>query len=211
MSSRTCCRVHRLRFVQTSTMLKHRHLSLFHRMTFAFTDLSAKKYKRAKPVANRLAGGSGVLSAATSSASLGTALSIIGIPAAVPLGAVGGCFALASPRFFVAGKKIDAKIKKHHETVTLALAKHDSVDRLVSKAINDNRLSDSEFQIIVAELEQYNVLKEKVWARLTRKPSKNNVVDVEQNKKEAHSEGHREAESEYAELAELQKKLLSTG
>ena len=97
------------------------------------------------------------------------------------------------------------KSKKHHEIVTLALAKRDNVDRLVSKAINDNRLSDSEFQIIIAELEQCNVLKEKV----TRKPSRNNVLDVEQIKKEIRSEGRREAESEYAELAELRKKIKS--
>ena len=70
-----------------------------------------KKYKRAKTVANWLAGGAGVLSAAASSASLGTALSVIGIPAAVPLGAVGGCFALASSGFVIISKKLDVKIK----------------------------------------------------------------------------------------------------
>ena len=100
-------------------------------------------------------------------------MSIIGIPAAVPLGAVGGCFTLASSGFVIAGKKLDTKIKKHHEIVMLALAKRDTVDHLVSKAINDNHLSDAEFQIIVSELELY-VLKEKVRAKLTRKPSRNN-------------------------------------
>ena len=61
-------------------------------------------------------------------------LSVIGIPAAVPLAAVSGCFALASSGFVVAGKKLDAKIKKHNEIVTRALAKRDTVDRLVSRA-----------------------------------------------------------------------------
>ena len=76
------------------------------------TGSSGKKYKCAKTIANWLAGGSCVLSAAASSASLGTALRIIGIPAAIPLGAVGGCFALPSSEFVVAGKKLDPKIKK---------------------------------------------------------------------------------------------------
>ena len=98
-----------------------------------------KKYKRAKTVANWLAGGAGCLSAAASSASLVTAL-----PAAVPLGAVGDCLALASSGFIIAGKELDSKITKHQEIATLSLAKGDTVDRLISKAINDNRLSDSE-------------------------------------------------------------------
>ena len=104
---------------------------------------------------------------------------------------------------------MDSKIKKHHEIVTLAVAKRDFIDRLVSKAMNDKHVSDAEFQIIVAEVEQYNVLKERVRAKLMRKPSKQNVyVDVEKIRK-ARSEGRKEAESEYAELAELRKKLLA--
>ena len=65
----------------------------------------AKKYKRAKTITNWLAGGSGLISAAASSASLGTAISVIGIPATIPLVAVSGCSALASSGFAVCGKK----------------------------------------------------------------------------------------------------------
>lgn len=59
---------------------------------------------------------------------------------------------------------------------------------MVSKAINDNRLSDSEFQIIVSEFEQYNMLKEKVRAKLTRQSSRKNVADVEKIRKDVRSE-----------------------
>ena len=171
----------------------------------------AKKYKRAKTICNWFAGGSGLISAAASSASLGTALSIVGLPAAVPLVALSGGTAFASSGFVVCGKKLEAKLKKHNELVTLALAKRDSIDCLVSKAMNDGHVSDAEFQIISAELSQYHVLKERVRAKLTRKPSKQNVdsVDVEKIKDEGRKQGRREAESEYAELAELRKKLIS--
>ena len=109
------------------------------------------------------------------------------------------------------GKHFDAKLKKHHEIVTLALAKRDTVDRLVSKALNDGHVSDAEFQIISAELSQYNVLKERVRAKLTRKPSKHNVdsVDVEKIKEEGRKQGRRKLESENAELTEVRKKLLA--
>ena len=128
----------------------------------------AKKYKRAKKTTNWLSAGSGMISAACSTASFGSALTVVGIPAAIPLGGVGGLFALASSGLIIASKKLDSKIKKHQEIVTLAIAKRDTIYRLHSKALADNQISDSEFQLIMAEFQQYNVLKEAVRAKLTR-------------------------------------------
>ena len=105
----------------------------------------AKKYKRAKKIVNWSATGTGLLSAACSTASFGSALSIVGIPVAIPLGGVGGTFALVSSGLIFVSKKLDSKIKKHQEIVTLAIAKHDTVNRLLSKALSDNQISDSEF------------------------------------------------------------------
>ena len=119
-----------------------------------------KKYKRARKTTNWIATGSGLISTACSSASFGSALSVVGIPAAIPLGGLGGLFALASSGLIIASKKLDSKIKKHREIVTLAIAKRDTVYRLHSKALADNRISDSEFQLIMTEFSQYNVLKE---------------------------------------------------
>ena len=56
----------------------------------------AKKYKRAKKVVNGSAAGSSVLSALFSSASFSSAISVVGLPATIPRGGVGGAFALAS-------------------------------------------------------------------------------------------------------------------
>ena len=105
----------------------------------------AKKYKRAKKVANWSAAGSSILSTTFSGASFGPALSVIGIPAAIPLGSVGGAFAVASSGLIIASKKLDSKIKKHQEIVTLAIAKRDTVYRLHSKALADNKITDIEF------------------------------------------------------------------
>jgi len=150
----------------------------------------AKKYKRAKKFVNWSAAGSSALSAAFSSASFGSALSVVGLPATIPLGGVGGAFTLASSRLIIASKKLDSKIKKHQEIVTLAIAKRDTVDRLLSKTLADNQISDSDFQLIVTEFSQYNVLKEAVWAKLTRQPSR---PDVEKIKKDV----CREVEEEF--------------
>ena len=95
----------------------------------------AKKYKRAKKVANWSAAGSTLISTAVSSASLASALSVVGLPAAIPLGGVGGAFALASSGLIIASRQLDSKIKKHQDIVTLAIAKRDTVYRLHSKAL----------------------------------------------------------------------------
>ena len=89
----------------------------------------------------------------------------------------------------VASKKLDSKIKKHQEIVTLAIAKRDTVDRLLSKAMINNIVSDDEFQNIMAEFSQYNVLKGAVRAKLTRKPSQPNIDKI---KKDIRSEVERD-------------------
>ena len=137
-----------------------------------------KKYKRAKKFVNWSAAGSSGLSFVFSSASFGSALSVVGLPATIPLGGVGGAFAFLSSGLIVASKKLDSKIKKHQEIVTLAIAKRDTVDRLISKTLADNQTTDGEFQLIMTEFSQYNVLKEAVRAKLTRKPSKPNVDKI---------------------------------
>ena len=116
-----------------------------------------------------------------SSASLASALSIVGLPAAVPLGGVGGAFAAASSGLIIASKKLDSEIKKHQEIVTLAIAKRNTVDRLLSKALADNQISDGEFQLLMAEFSQYNVLKDAVRAKLTRQSSRPDVEKIKKN------------------------------
>ena len=145
----------------------------------------AKKYKRAKKVTNWSAAGSTLISTAVSSASLASVLSVVGLPAAIPLGDVGGAFALASSGLMIASKKLDSKIKKRQEVVTLAIAKGETVYRLYSKALADNQITDREFQLIMDEFSQYNVLKEGIRAKLTQKPSQ---PDIEKIKKDVRSE-----------------------
>ena len=87
----------------------------------------AKKYKRAKKIVNWSATVTGLISAACSTASLGSAISVVGLPVSIPLGGVGGAFALASSGLIFTSKKLDSKIKKHQEIMTLALSKGDTV------------------------------------------------------------------------------------
>ena len=63
--------------------------------------------------------------------------------------------------------------------MTLAIAKRDTVYRLHSKALSDNQLSDSEFQLIMAEFSQYNLLKEAVRAKITRNSSQPDIEKIQ--------------------------------
>ena len=74
---------------------------------------------------------------------------------------------------------------KHQEIVTLALAKRDTVDRLLSKALSNNQITDSEFQLIMTECSLYNVLKDAVRAKQTRQSSR---PDVEKIKRDLRTE-----------------------
>ena len=56
--------------------------------------------------------------------------------------------------------------------MTLAIAKRDTADRLLSKALADNQMRDREVQLIMTEFSQYNVLKDAVRAKLTGQRSK---------------------------------------
>lgn len=66
--------------------------------------------------------------------------------------------------WFLAGllspAKSDSKIKKHQEIVTLAIAKRDTVDRMVSKGLADKQIFHAEFQSIMTEYSQNHALKE---------------------------------------------------
>ena len=135
-----------------------------------------------------VATGSSVLSVAFSSASFGSAISVVGLPATIQQGGVGGGFALVSTGLIIASKGLDSKIKKHQEIVTLPTATRDTVDRMVSKALADKQMSDAEFQLIMTEYSQCHVLKEALRANefeLTRQTFR---PDIEKIKKDLRGE-----------------------
>ena len=108
-----------------------------------------------------------MFSALLSGAGITSALTLVGLPASASLAGLGEVFAGVSAGILFASKKLDSKIKKHQEIVTLAIAKRDTVDRLLSKALVDNQISDDEFQLLMAEFSQYNLLKDSVRAKIT--------------------------------------------
>ena len=124
----------------------------------------AKKYKRSHPLAHTSAVGLGSLSVGLSSGALATALTGFGIVASPALAGVATVCGLASVGFAAVSKRLNRKVTKHEKIYTLALAKRNSVNEVVSQALADKQISDVEFRIITREVEKYHTLKAEIRA-----------------------------------------------
>ena len=119
----------------------------------------AKKYKRTHSLVHTSAVGLGSLSVGLSSGALATALTGFGIVASPALAGVATLCGLTSVGCAAASKRLEQKVTKHEKIYTLALAKRNSINELVSKALSDKQISDVEFRIISREVEKYHELK----------------------------------------------------
>ena len=119
----------------------------------------AKKYKRTHSIVHRSAVGLGSLSVGLSSGAFATALTGFGIVASPALAGVATVCGLASVGFAATSKRVERKVAKHEKIYTLAQAKRNSVNELVSQALADKQISDIEFRIITREVEKYHELK----------------------------------------------------
>ena len=122
----------------------------------------AKKYKRTHSIVHRSAVGLGSLSFGLSSGALATALTGFGIVASPALAGVATVCEMSSVGFAVVSKRLERKLAKHEKIYTLALAKRNTINELVSKALADKQISDAEFTIITREVEKYHQLKKEI-------------------------------------------------
>lgn len=138
----------------------------------------AKKYKKAQTATHYTAIGLGSLSAALSTTCVALSLTGPGITVGASLGAVdaicGACSALLT------------NISKKLSLSLVAPAKLNFINALVSKSLNDNPVTDREFQIIYSELEKYFELKEAVRSKLKIKTDPG--LDNEKIKEQLHNE-----------------------
>ena len=82
---------------------------------------------------------------------------LIGVAVGAPLAAIASLTGLLSAAVGSGGGKLAKKVTKHEKTVSLAEATHLSINRLVPKALNDAVISDTEFNLIVREVENYSL------------------------------------------------------
>ena len=117
-----------------------------------------KKYKRYHDLLSKVSVSTGTLSFISSASGVGTALSGVGLPAGASLGAIGLIYGILSVFTGAVAKKVSHKINKHEQTVAIYQSKVNSIKDRISKALNDNKISDEEFHII-SEVDKYNEMK----------------------------------------------------
>ena len=88
-----------------------------------------------------------------------------------------------------AGTKISQKVTKHEKTVTVCESKINSLKDRISKALADDRISDEEFENILAEMSKYHEMKKDIRVGLKNKVKKTvNAGEVSQLRREIRAE-----------------------
>ena len=164
------CYHHQLRNTVIQRNFTYHCLHRPHRPTLSELERKADhysqvaKYKKAFAIAHASAIGLGTLTAAFSSAGIATAVTGIGAFASVPIGGVAAITGISSALLTGFSKKLQYKPTKHEKLYTLAITKENIVSELVSKALNDNKISDSEFNLALCEFEKFHKLKAAIRA-----------------------------------------------
>ena len=173
----------------------------------------AKKYKRSHSMVHTSAVGLGSLSVGLSSGALATALTGFGIVASPALAGVATICGLGSVGFAAASKRLERKVTKHEKIYTLAQAKRNSVNELVSKALADKQISDVEFHIITREVEKYHELKAEirsgVKAVTQEAATQTQEPDIEKLKEELRKEVKKEFQRKVNQLTAVSKSSLT--
>ena len=86
----------------------------------------------------------------------------VGLPLAASLGGLGLICGVVSVITGEAGKNVSRKVTKHEKTVSVCESKINSLKDRISKALADDRISDEEFENILAEMSKYNEMKKDI-------------------------------------------------
>jgi len=119
-----------------------------------------KKYKKARKAIHYSVVSLGAITAALSSGAVATSLTGVGIVIGAPVAGIAALSGAVSTGLSAVNKKLERKVNKHSRIHSLAIAKRDLINCSVSQTLNDNRVSDTEFQLITREMQKYRQLKE---------------------------------------------------
>ena len=115
-----------------------------------------KKYTRSRNIFSHLCGVTTGASVVLSASGVGTGVTVVGIPIAIALGALGGFCAMLGLGFSLASKNMSKKVGKHVVNVARARATIGAINAAVSKAMRDGQISDVEYKIVTNIDNVYN-------------------------------------------------------
>ena len=137
-----------------------------------------RRYKSLYNAAHYTNMGSSLTAVASSTAAAISLTTVIGSIAALPLGIVAiatGVVGVVSSKI---GKLLLKKTEKHERIKLVAMSKLSSVNDLVSKALTDGKVSDTEFEIILAEMESYRNHKSQIRKKVRNELSTERETEI---------------------------------
>jgi len=147
-----------------------------------------KKYKKARKALHYSLVGLGAFTAVLSSGAVAISLTGVGIVVGAPVAGIATLSGAVSTGLSVVNKKLERKVNKHSRIHSLAIAKHGSINLAVSQALNDNRVSDTEFQLITREMQKYRQLKETLRSNFARIQTNPIQPDIEKIRNQVREE-----------------------
>ena len=160
----------------------------------------SKKYHRSVKIINIF---DNVLVASTlglSIAGIGLLTTIIAAPIAIAMEAaslVTGAISIIGNQV---NRKLELKAEKHMQIRTLAEAKLNTISDHISKALQDDKISDEEYSLILSEVEKFNEMKEQIQSKIK-------IGIDEQTKQSLINQGREEATKTFENM--FQKKKLT--
>ena len=139
-----------------------------------------KKYRRAINAVEGIGVGLNAVSLGTGIA--GVSVLVIAAPLVIPLECVAIVCQVLTMIGTLVNRRLTVKAKKHEDIKVLADAKLNTISSHISKALQDNNISDDEFNLVVNEMDKYNTLKQEIRAHAVKK---NQPVDQEKLLQEA--------------------------
>ena len=135
----------------------------------------------------------------------------VGIVASPALAGVATVCGVVAVGFTAVSKRLERKVTKHEKIYTLALAKRNSVNELVSQALADKQISDVEFRIITREVVKYHELKTVIRAGRGQPAAatQTQAPDLEKLKEELRKEVKREFQKKVTLLTAVSKSDLN--
>ena len=124
-----------------------------------------KKYRRGVNVVDGLDTALSVASVGLAASGVGLLSTIIAVPVAIGIqaGAILRRLLGAGEKFI--GRRLQAKARKHGQIRVLAESKLNTIADRISTALTDDKISDEEFRLILAEVDKYNQLKAEIRGR----------------------------------------------
>ena len=121
-----------------------------------------KKYHRAVNALDSTCSTLGITCIATGAVGAGFLASGIGFVPGLALEVVTGDAGLLDAVCIVMSRRCVVKAAKHEDVRVLAASKLNSVHSHISKALEDCQISDSEYKLILDEVEKYRTMKEEL-------------------------------------------------